>query len=136
VLPVSRRLIIKRSIHKSIGHAHRYFIALHNLRKLTTGNGSSIFGTGHHKPVHWPLNMSHCNRFSKRCGTYRHRRQNDDQEIASPHQIPRSNTLDVFRFQLYLLQHDDLYRMTRQTALMASTRSMESRDKLFEDVVN
>jgi hypothetical protein len=83
------RLIIYRSIDKVIGKAHRYFIALHNLPKLTIGYGFSVLGAGHHKPVHWPLNMYDCNLFCGHSGRHGGYHKGRDKETASFHQIPR-----------------------------------------------
>src|SRR6201986_3326644 len=52
------------------------------------------------------------------------RPNSDYREIVSPHQIPRSNTLDAsVQPAHYRLQNDDLYRMTCRTGFWTSTKN-------------
>jgi hypothetical protein len=56
------RYVVVSSIDPStkvIGRAHRHFIALYDLRKLTIGDDFSSLGARHHKPMHRALDMSH-----------------------------------------------------------------------------
>jgi hypothetical protein len=52
-------LLIDRPICKSIGHVHRDFIALYNLRKLKMGDDVSSFGARHHGTLPRELEMFH-----------------------------------------------------------------------------
>jgi hypothetical protein len=120
-LPIRRHLMINRPINEVISQAHRYFIAIDYLPKLTTGKDAPRLGARNHKPVHGALDMPHWNWLRQCCRAQSHQHKSGNREITSFHQMP------VLRFKLMRRdtplkesalsrpQDDVSYRMTSQT---------------------